>query len=113
MIKNINKFELVKIIANRSPCSVKVGSIIYDSHGIFSWGWNHSGNTGYGLCAERHAISRSNRRRLKGAHIITISMRRNNLITSFPCPKCFKAMKAVGIKTFTCRMDNEFKTYTF
>ena len=88
-----NKSELASIVACRSTCNVKVGAVIYDSFGIFSWGWNHVG-AGTGECAEIHAIKRANKARLKGAAIIVFTYRRNKQINSKPCAKCEKVIRA-------------------
>lgn len=97
MIKNnYNTIELATIIAKRSECKIKVGCIIYDRYGIFAWGWNHSGD-GYGMCAERHAISRANRARLKNAELLVLSFRRGKRITSRPCIACAMAIRAAKI----------------
>jgi len=105
MNKYRNIIELTQSIAKRSICTVKVGSVVYDSYGIFAWGWNHVGK-GFGECAERYAVRRANKRRLKGASICIISYRRGKMICSFPCPKCFAVLKACGIKYIECNDTN-------
>jgi len=111
MNKNQDYFELTKSIALRSICNVKVGAIIYDSLGVFAWGWNNSGD-GYGICAERFAIKRSNKRRLSGARIMVISVRKGKIICSMPCPKCSAVIGALGIKYVTCATaDGEWLTF--
>lgn len=111
MNKKIPYDELARIISQRSICNVKVGAIIYDKHGVFAWGWNSSGS-GYGLCAERHAISRANRKRLVGATILTVSMRRAKQICSTPCIKCSLAIKKAGIaKVIYASLNGEWLTY--
>ena len=105
MTKKLNPIELAESLAKRSPCSVKVGAVIYDDHGIFSWGWNNVGSTGFGICAERHAISRANRKRLKESTIVIFSTRRNKQITSLPCMKCALSIRRAGISYVHC-MNN-------
>ena len=106
MLKNKPIKELVKIIANRSQCNIKVGAVIYDNYGIFAWGWNHSGD-GFGACAERNAIARANRKRLKDSSIIIIAFRKSKEICSFPCPKCYSVIKACKIESIYCVNQNK------
>ena len=75
-----------------------MAALIYDSHGIISWGWNHQGDSGYGTHAEQHAISRANRSRLKNATIIVAGIRKRNFVYALPCKeKCFPLIQKVGI----------------
>lgn len=94
MIKNKDYKELAQTIALRSICNVRVGCVIYDSYGIFAWGWNHPDN-GFGICAERFAIRRSNKKRLINSNIVIVSIRKksNKLIPSLPCDKCVPYLK--------------------
>lgn len=110
MKKNIDPNELASIVAKRSECSVKVGAVIYDDHGIFSWGWNHSGSSGFGECAERHAIKRANRKRLKNATICVVSIRRGKVITSLPCMKCAKVIQRAAMAYVIARSPQGFVT---
>ncbi len=82
-----------------------MAAVLSDNHGIFAWGWNHGivdGEiTGEGKHAEAHAISRANRRRLRGA-TLTVAGRyskNNNHLLSRPCPKCLALAMKYGIKT--------------
>lgn len=92
MRKPIDGAELASEILSRSICSVQVGAAIADNHGVFSWGWNSSGPNGYGQCAEQHAISRANKKRLVGALIFVAGIRRRNgkVVPSKPCERCQK-----------------------
>lgn len=81
MIKSTPK-QLAQDIAERSNCRVKVGAVLVDKKGIFSWGWNHIGD-GMGCCAEYHAINRANPKRLKGSTIYVFGKHRK---TGNPCP---------------------------
>lgn len=105
MNKKLNPTELALSLTTRSICNIKVGAVIYDDHGIFSWGWNHSGSNGHGECAERHAIKRANRRRLNGATICIVSVRRGKQITSLPCTRCALVITRAKIKYVECQ-DN-------
>lgn len=89
---------LAEMVMLRSTCNVQVGAVIADSHGVFSWFWNHVGN-GMGAHAEAEAIRRANRKRLKGAEIYVASqwIHSGNISPSLPCPACMKKINAVGI----------------
>lgn len=84
------------IVAKRSVCSVQMGAVLFDKHGIFAWGWNSSGKSGHGCCAERHAISRANPDRLRGSRIAVGGFRKRNdkQVVSFPCEKCLALIRA-------------------
>ena len=66
MIKPADPRQLAVDLLPRSTCLVQVAAVIADKRGIFSWGWNSSGVTGYGEHAEAAAIRRANKRRLRG-----------------------------------------------
>lgn len=89
MKKPVDGAQLASEILSRSSCSVQVGAAIADKHGIFSWGWNSVG-TGFGIHAEAHAISRANKKRLRGALLFIASVRQRNgkIVTSKPCVEC-------------------------
>lgn len=91
--------ELVLDLLPRSTCAVMVAAVIADNHGIFSWGFNHSGFDGLGCHAEIEAIRRSNRKRLEGATIYVASVRRRNgkTINSRPCDSCDRVIKKWGL----------------
>lgn len=86
--------ELAVALLNRSRCSVQVACVIADSYGVFAWGWNHTGSDGLGLCAERHALSRANRSRLKGATLYVVGRRKKSksFVNAKPCDKCWAAI---------------------
>lgn len=98
MIKNKDYKELTRMIALRSSCKVQVGAIIYDSYGIFSWGWNHAGPTGLGMHAEVHAIKRANPTRLIQATILVYAIRKNRVIISQPCFNCTKRIEKFNLR---------------
>lgn len=102
MDKQLPYKDLCTLIAARSICAVQVGSLIYDHHGIISWGWNHSGHTGNGAHAESEAIKRANRKRLRGSTIITVAIRRRKIINSFPCPNCYARIRNAQIRFVEC-----------
>ena len=86
--------ELATAILTRSKCRVQVGAVLTDAHGIHSWGWNSSGPTGLGLCAERHALFRANHERLGGS-ILYVAARRarsRRIVHSRPCEACARAI---------------------
>lgn len=109
MNKNLDPKELAEVISTRSPCNIKVGAVIYDDHGIFSWGWNHAGRSGLGECAERHAIKRANRKRLENAIIVIVSIRRGKQITSLPCMKCAMAIRRAKMKYVLAQSPSGFR----
>ncbi len=91
MIKPDDPKDLVINLLPRSICSVQVASVITDRDGrILSWGWNNMGPTGYGICAERHAISRGNRNRYKYGTIYVAGRyaRNNHPVNAVPCDLC-------------------------
>lgn len=101
MNKKLELKELTKLIANRSSCNIKVGAVIFDQYGIFSWGWNHSGS-GNGECAEKHAIKRANKARLDNASIAIVAIRRGKIICSIPCISCDELLRAYKIRKVFC-----------
>lgn len=90
MIKGDPKALAVDIL-ERSICRVQVGAVLVDGGGrIMAWGWNSVGK-GFGICAERHAISRSNRDRLDGSTTIYVAAKRRRngkVVSARPCVKC-------------------------
>jgi tRNA(Arg) A34 adenosine deaminase TadA len=82
--------ELVEIILRRSVCRVQMGAVIYDSHGVFAWGWNHAGENGLGEHAEVHAMRRANKRRLAGATLVVAGRYRKSrgIVEAKPCGLC-------------------------
>lgn len=110
MIKKIPQ-ELALDIASRSKCNVQMGAVLEDSHGIFSWGFNHMGFDGHGLCAEREAIRRANKNRLKGSTLYIAGRWRKsgNPVLSFPCPDCWKVIISSKIgKVVWLTKDNKW-----
>lgn len=93
MRKPLDGQVLATEILSRSGCSVQVGAAIADKWGIFSWGWNGVGS-GYGQCAERHAVHRANKKRLYGATVYVAGVRKRNgkLVPAKPCEKCQKVI---------------------
>lgn len=89
---------LARALTARSTCAVKVAAVIYDRHGIFSWGWNHMGPDGLGQHAEVHALRRANRTRLKSATIVVVGRRRGKVVFSFPCATCLSYVKRHGLR---------------
>ena len=95
MIKPNDPRDLVMNLLPRSLCQVQVAAVIVDSSGrIIGWGWNHSGPDGLGLCAERHAIKRSNGNRLAGGIVFVAGQwkKTGKLVNAIPCVKCQKAL---------------------
>lgn len=92
--------QLVLDLLPRSICSVQVAAVLADKRGIFGWGWNSMGPTGYGEHAEVHCLKRSNRDRAKGAELFVASIRGRNgkFVMSKPCEKCQGWIEAYGVR---------------
>lgn len=90
MNTKLNPVELVVELLKRSICAVQVAAVIADKHGVHAWGWNSSGATGMGMCAEAHALSRANPRRLAVSTIYIAARRKKSgsVVVSRPCKKC-------------------------
>ncbi len=110
MNKPTNGADLASEILARSGCSVQVGAAITDSKGIFSWGWNSTGPSGYGQCAEAHAISRANRKRLEGALIYVAGTRRRNgkFVPSKPCNQCQKLINKFHLRVMWRTVEGDW-----
>lgn len=105
--------ELACSIAGRSFADYQHGAVIYDSRGIFAWGWNHQidGVIHYGhfsVHAECHAICRAKRsfnlrHRLCGATIVVYgqSLKSKHFVLSEPCHRCLLAISGVKIFRIT------------
>ena len=98
MNKNYHPAELAALILQRSTCAVQVGAVLVDKYGIFGWGWNSMGPSGYGEHAEVHALGRCNRRRLKHATMWVAARRlkSHNSVLAKPCEACQHAVREVG-----------------
>lgn len=109
MIKPDDPRQLAADILKRSTCSVKVGAVIADYHGIFSWGWNNVGG-GFGKHAECHAIERAGHVRLYNATIFVASVRGDHgkTITSKPCEDCQKLIASYTMKVVWRNRDGEW-----
>lgn len=98
MIKPSDPRQLALDLIPRSICAVKVAAVIADRQGIFSWGWNNSGD-GFGEHAEAAAIRRANKKRLEGSTIYIAGLRDRNSkpVNSKPCPACERLVKKWGL----------------
>lgn len=78
--------ELAIDLLDRSRTNVQVTAVLSDSHGIFSWGWNHTDGK-RGVHAEEHAIERANKKRLTGAKLTVTGRRKRskNFVCARPC----------------------------
>ena len=87
---------VVVSLLDRSVCAVQVASILVDKYGIFSTGWNSSGD-GFGEHAEIHCLSRCNRRRLSHSTMHVAARRRRNgkMVIAKPCSACEWAVRHV------------------
>ena len=97
-IKGTTPADLAYDLLGRSVCRVQVAAVLSDSHGLFAWGWNDMGPHGLGLCAERHCLSRANKKRLRDATMWVIGRRKRSarLLNARPCELCQKALKVVS-----------------
>jgi cytidine deaminase len=113
MLKPFSAERLAEDILERSKCSVKVGASIQDATGILAWGWNSEGFDGYGLCAEAHAITRANRKRLRGSTIYVAGMRARNgkLVPARPCIDCQKLIDKWQLKVIWRDNDGSWRPY--
>lgn len=98
MLKPMDPRELAVDLLTRSTCKVQVAAVLADHAGIFSWGWNSSWD-GYGMHAEPHAITRANKRRLKGATIYVAARRKRNnkTVSAKPCDPCALWVRKWGL----------------
>lgn len=84
--------EIAETLLRRSSCAVQVAAVLSDRHGVFAWGWNSMGSSGYGQHAEMHALERANRERLAGlgATMWVAARRKRNghMVTARPCAAC-------------------------
>lgn len=81
--------ELAEIVSRRSLCKTQVGAVLHDAYGrILAWGWNNDGGIKQmGECAERHAMKRANRRRIRGARLVVFAKRvkSGSQLLALPC----------------------------
>ncbi len=96
-MKKTDPRSLATDLTYRSTCNVQVAAVLFDRKGIFAWGHNHMGSTGFGEHAEVHALSRANRKRLKGASIAIAGKRKSAVVPSRPCTDCLKRLLKVQI----------------
>ena len=97
--------QLAVDLLARSVCSVQVGAVLSDRHGIFSWGWNFPIVSETGTHAEQHAFLRANRKRLRGATLTVAGQRRKQcgvssgpMVYAKPCQEiCLPLAKKHGI----------------
>ena len=98
-------------LIGRSRCRVKMAAVVTDNQGrVISWGWNHAGPDGNGLCAERHALRRANPKRLAGAIIYIRGWNGCNESASRPCQSCHAALQKVAMKTVQFRNTAKERT---
>ena len=101
MVKPDDPRDLVVNLLARSQCNVQVAAVIVDNSGrIIGWGWNSSGPDGLGLCAERHAIKRSNGARLAGSVIYVAGewKKSGKFVSALPCRKCLRSIRNRGMR---------------
>ena len=112
MLKPDDPRDLAMNLLHRSVCNVQVGAVVVDGYGkIMGWGWNHSGPTGLGLCAERHAIRRCNADRLHGAVMVVAGRWRKTgkIVTARPCAKCQAVLRKKGMLAMYRNQDGKWE----
>lgn len=97
MKKPADPRDLAVDLLPRSICTVRVGCAVTDSQGrIIGWGWNGV-DTGFGLCAERHAFRRVNKSRLEAGTVYVAAEWRGKpkgkLAPAKPCEKCQRVIE--------------------
>lgn len=66
----------------------RLACVLYDHHGVFSWGWAHPFTH-----AEIHALTRANPRRLVGAHAVVAGVHRTGRwVLARPCNACYQRL---------------------
>ena len=113
MIKPDDPKDLVLNLLPRSVCAIQVASVITDWGGrIIAWGWNNVGKTGYGLCAERHAVSRGNKSRYKyGTIYVAGRYKRNNkAVHAKPCKDCQQVIDSYKMTVLFRDRNGEWRT---
>jgi len=107
--------QLAIDIMHRSVCNVMVGAVIYDYSGrLIGWGHNNSGPDGNGICAEKMAIRRANRSRLRGATIYIAGAWKcsGNYVVAKPCGSCYALLKKHGVsKVCNIRKDGTWEEW--
>lgn len=112
MIKPDDPRDLAVNLLTRSICSIQVASVICDSMGrIVAWGWNNMGPTGYGICAERHAISRGNRDRFHYGTIYVAGKYKDRIkmVKAKPCDECQQKIDGFGMTVVYRDATGEWK----
>jgi len=114
MIKPSDPRDLAVNLLPRSTCSIKVAAVAADKWGIFGWGWNSMGFTGFGTHAEHDCILRSNRKRLRGAtvYVAAARTRTGRPVPAKPCPDCEIRLLRAGVGKIVWR-DREGKWQRF
>jgi len=105
-IKGRDPKEIALSLLKRSDCSVQVAAVLSDKRGTYAWGWNSSGPSGFGECAEAAAFKRANYKRIPGSVIWIAGRRRKskNPVTSKPCAFCWQLVKNCA---YIMYMDNK------
>ena len=94
-IKGKSPKEVCLNLLKRSDCNVQVAAVLSDKHGIFAWGWNHSGPSGMGEHAEENCLKRASHKRANGAVMWIAGRYRKskNTVNSSPCAFCWSLLK--------------------
>lgn len=91
--------EVVLGLMSRSPMRVRMAAVLYDAHGLFSWGWNHDF-----VHAEEHCVMRANPARVSRATLVIAGERakNGNAVLARPCTRqsknCLELLKRRGVR---------------
>lgn len=120
MNTRVDRRELAVALCFRSRCKTRMAAVLSDGHGVFAWGWNSPGPTGFGMHAEEHALSRANSRRVRGATITVAGLRygahasrRRRFVVSAPCQdRCLPQLRKARIEAVEfVRADGTWATF--
>lgn len=111
-LKGQDPTDIVLGLLDRSSCAVQVAACLVDKWGVYAWGWNSSGLSGMGECAEKHCLRRANPKRLSTATLYVAARRRKNghTVTARPCLSCQRLIRRVG-RTIYRDSAGEWRTF--
>jgi len=112
--KNLDARALAEDLSLRSDCGVQVAAVLSDNYGIFAWGWNSTGPDGMGLHAEKHVLSRANRKRIEGSKLTVFGRRKKSggVVFARPCEKfCLPLVIKYGIAVVEFSTKSGWKSF--
>ncbi len=95
--KGVSYKDFALKLLKRSDCKVQVAAVLADEKGIHAWGWNSSGEDGFGEHAETHCLKRANPKRVAKSVLWVVAQRKKsgNPVSARPCMACWPAVKQV------------------